>query len=199
MIQFALLLEKDTRFNEIIELYGHTEPVIRKPGLETLCKIILEQQVSLQSAKAAFDKLVSCVIDFTPEKLAICAEEDFKSCGVSRQKAKYIKGLAEAVISGTLDFDELHGKNHDEVRGELLRLKGIGNWTVDIYLMFSLQSPDILPLGDIAIISAIKDIWGFTALEEIALHSKNWSPYRSSAAFLLWHYYLAKRGRKFPS
>ncbi len=198
MVQFSTLLEKDKRFNEIIKLYGHTEPVIREPGFETLCKIILEQQVSLQSAKAAFDKLALCVIDFTPDRLAICTEEDFKSCGVSRQKAKYIKGLAEAVVTGALDFDELHSKSHDEVRNELLRLKGVGNWTVDIYLMFSLQSPDILPLGDIAIISAIKDIWGFTTHEEIALHSKNWSPYRSSAAFLLWHYYLAKRGRKFP-
>jgi DNA-3-methyladenine glycosylase II len=136
--------------------------------------------------------------DFTPENIIEVTEKEFRECGVSRQKATYLRGLAEAILDRVIDIDSLGVKDPDEVRRELIRLKGIGNWTVDIYLMFSLQSPDVLPLGDIGIISAIKDLWGFTAIGEIAAHTESWKPYRTTAAFLLWHYYLEKRGRKFP-
>jgi DNA-3-methyladenine glycosylase II len=172
--------------------------VTRPPGFESLCKIILEQQVSLDSARAAFNKLKLLIGDFTPENIIEVTEQEFRECGVSRQKTAYLKGLAEAILDKAIDVDGLGAKDHDEVRKELIQLKGIGNWTADIYLMFSLQSPDILPLGDIGIISAIKDLWKFTTLEEIAAHTERWKPYRTTAAFLLWHYYLEKRGRKFP-
>ena len=110
----------------------------------------------------------------------------------------YLRGLTEAVMQGIIDFDSFPNKDHQLIRDELIRIKGIGNWTIDVYLMFSLQSPDILPLGDIGIISAIKDIWGFESQDDIIAHTKTWAPYRTTAAFFLWHYYLAKRGRKFP-
>ncbi len=198
MEEYKKLAELDSGFNHITEKFGYATPVVRQPGLETLCKIILEQQVSLQSAKAAFEKLEAKIVSFSPDSILCCNENDFKECGVSRQKAGYITGVAQAVASGSLNFDDLHLKPHNEIRNELIKLKGVGNWTVDIYLMFSLKSPDILPLGDIAIISAIKDVWGFSAINEIENHTKKWAPYRSYAAFLLWHYYLSKRGRSFP-
>jgi len=193
-----LLIEKDAHFASIIKLYGNPGFVTRPEGFESMSKTILEQQVSLMSARASFNKLKDLIKDFTPENIIEVTEAEFRACGISRQKTTYLQTLAQAVIEGTVDFDSLRNKHPDEVRRELIKIKGIGNWTIDVYLMFSLQSPDILPLGDIGIISAIKDIWGFKTMEEMVEHSTRWSPYRTTAAFLLWHYYLEKRGRKFP-
>lgn len=194
----SLLIAKDAVFSEIVKLYGEPGFVTRPPGFESLCKIILEQQVSLESARASFNKLKSLMGNFTPQNIIEVTDLEFRECGVSRQKTSYLRALAETVLDGTLNFDSFTSKPPDEVRQELLRVKGIGNWTVDVYLMFCLQSPDILPLGDIGIVSAIKDVWGFTAINDMLEHSKTWSPYRTTAAFFLWHYYLEKRGRKFP-
>ena len=195
---FSLLIAKDPVFKDIANLYGNPFFVTRPPGFESLCKIILEQQVSLESAKASFNKLKNLIVDFTPGNITEVSDAEFCECGISRQKISYLRALAEAVLDGVIDFDSFTTKHPDEVRKELLKIKGIGNWTVDIYLMFCLQSPDILPLGDIGILSAIKDVWGFTDVNAMIEHSQTWAPYRTTAAFFLWHYYLEKRGRKFP-
>lgn len=193
-----LLIAQDKIFSVIIDSYGVPGFMSRPPGFESLCMIILEQQVSLESARASFNKLKALILDFTPENIIEVTEQEFRECGISRQKMAYLRGLAEAVLDGAIDLDSFESKHPDEVRRELVRLKGIGNWTVDVYLMFSLKSPDILPLGDVGILSAIKDLWGFTTMEEIVAHAESWKPYRTTAAFFLWHYYLEKRGRKFP-
>lgn len=192
------LIQQDKVFSLILDLYGAPGFMSRPPGFESMCKTILEQQVSLESARASFNKLKAIIVDFTPENIIEVTEQEFRSCGVSRQKTSYLRALAEAVLDGTVDFDSFERKDAEQIRKELIRVKGIGNWTVDIYLMFSLQSPDILPLGDIGILSAIKDLWGFTEIEQIVQHTQSWKPYRTTAAFFLWHYYLEKRGRKFP-
>ncbi|MHA3787757.1 DNA-3-methyladenine glycosylase family protein [Flavobacterium hauense] len=193
-----LLIEKDNIFSTIIDKYGLPQFIMRSPGFESLSKTILEQQVSLDSAKASFNKLKTLIVDFTPENCIEVSEQEFRECGISRQKTAYLRGLAEAVIDKRIDIEGLAQKHPDEVRRELIQLKGIGNWTVDVYLMFSLQSPDILPLGDIGILSAIRDLWGLTDMNEVIAHTEHWKPYRTTAAFFLWHYYLEKRGRKFP-
>ncbi|MDV6168913.1 DNA-3-methyladenine glycosylase 2 family protein [Flavobacterium sp. DG1-102-2] len=193
-----LLVQLDTKFAAIADLYGMPGFVGRKPGFESLCLMILEQQVSLNSAKASFDKLKNLIEEFTPQNSIEITDQEFRQCGVSRQKTAYIRNLAEAILNGNIFLESFIEKDHDTVRKELVALKGIGNWTADIYLMFCLQAPDILPLGDIGIISAIKDVWGFTTLEEIKGHSEKWKPYRTTAAFFLWHYYLKKRNRIFP-
>jgi DNA-3-methyladenine glycosylase II len=193
-----LLIQRDKTFSLLLERYGPPGFVSRPPGFESMCKIILEQQVSLESARASFNKLKDVITDYTPENVIEVSLQEFRDCGISRQKTVYLQALAEAIIEGTIDFDSFKDKSAEQIRKELIQIKGIGNWTIDIYLMFSLQSPDILPLGDIGILSAIKDLWGFTTLEQITKHTKIWSPYRTAAAFFLWHYYLEKRGRKFP-
>lgn len=192
------LIQQDEVFSLIIDLYGAPEFVVRPQGFDSMCKIILEQQVSLESARASYTKLKAIVVDFTPENMVEVTEQEFRSCGVSRQKIVYLRAMAEAVIDGSVNFESFKNKDTDEIRKELVQVKGIGNWTVDIYLMFCLQSPDILPLGDIGVLSAIKDLWGFTAKEQILEHTQSWKPYRTTATFFLWHYYLEKRGRKFP-
>jgi DNA-3-methyladenine glycosylase II len=183
-------------FAKIIELYGSPNIPWRPEGFETLCKIILEQQVSLDSAKATFDKLKALVVDFTPENILECSDEELRNCGLSRQKSAYLRNVAEAVVSKTLDLESFPSKTPEEIRAELIKIKGIGHWTIDVYLMFSMQSPDIMPLGDIGIIITIKELWRLETKEEIALLTETWAPYRTYAAFFLWHYYLKKRGRK---
>ena len=193
-----LLLEKDPVFLQILNMYGTPGFVTRPQGFESMCKTILEQQVSLESARASFNKLKSVMGNYNPQNITEVTEIEFRASGISRQKATYLRALAEAVIHGEIDFDSFPAKTPEQVRQELIKIKGIGNWTIDVYLMFSLQSPDILPLGDIGIISAIKDLWGFATMDDVISHTKKWAPYRTTAAFFLWHYYLEKRGRKFP-
>ncbi|OOV19845.1 DNA-3-methyladenine glycosylase [Flavobacterium sp. LM4] len=189
------LLTKNSIFQDIIEKYGLPTIPKRPQGFETLVLLILEQQVSIDSAKATFLK-IKAYTACNPQTMLVLSDEEFRNLGVSRQKTKYIKILAEAVLDKELDIESLASKSAKEVREELIRLKGIGNWTIDIYLMFCLQEPDLIPLGDIAVINTIKELLNIHDKEQMEIHTKQWSPYRSYATYLLWHYYLNKRNRK---
>ncbi|MWB96694.1 DNA-3-methyladenine glycosylase 2 family protein [Flavobacterium sp. GA093] len=189
------LSTKNPIFQEIISKYGLPTIPKRPPGFETLVLLILEQQVSIDSAKATFFKIKAHTI-CNPESLSVLSDEEFRTLGVSRQKTKYIKILAEAVLNKELDIEGLASKSAQEVREELIQLKGIGNWTIDIYLMFCLQEPDLIPLGDIAVVNTIKELLDIHDKQEMEVHAQQWAPYRSYATYLLWHYYLNKRNRK---
>lgn len=191
----SFLVKKETVFKKLHQQYGNPFIPTRPQGFVTLCKLILEQQVSIDSAKACFIKIENLLGKVSPETISQCSEEELKSCGVSRQKISYLKILAQAV-SEELDLESFNIKTADEVREELIKIKGIGHWTIDVYLMFSLQSPDIIPLGDIAVINTIKELFGVHTKEEMMLLSENWKPHRSMATFMLWHHYLEKRNRK---
>lgn len=190
------LSEKDTIFKAIIEQYGIPTIPKRPQGFETLVLLILEQQVSIDSAKATFLKIKTSQKTLTPEILLHVSDAEFRNLGVSRQKTSYIKALATAILNKELDLESLPAKTAQQVREELIKIKGIGNWTIDIYLMFCLQAPDLLPLGDIAVVNTIKELLDIHEKEEMEVHSKQWSPYRSFATYLLWHHYLNKRNRK---
>ena len=193
---FDFLLEKDIIFKTIIEQYGM--PVIpqRPQGFETLVLLILEQQVSIDSAKATFFKIKANVKIINPKVLLAVSDEDYRSFGVSRQKTTYIKALATAILNKELDLESLPSKTAHEVRQELIKIKGIGNWTIDIYLMFCLQVPDLLPLGDIAVVNTLKELLDIHDKDAMENYTIKWSPYRSFATYLLWHHYLKKRNRK---
>ena len=193
---FDFLLEKDIIFKTIIEQYGM--PVIpqRPQGFETLVLLILEQQVSIDSAKATFFKIKANVKIINPKVLLAVSDEDYRSFGVSRQKTTYIKALATAILNKQLDLESLPSKTAHEVRQELIKIKGIGNWTIDIYLMFCLQVPDLLPLGDIAVVNTLKELLDIHDKDAMENYTIKWSPYRSFATYLLWHQYLKKRNRK---
>jgi DNA-3-methyladenine glycosylase II len=194
---FDFLLQKDRIFRQIVEEYGLPEIIPSRPeGFETLVLLILEQQVSIDSAKATFLRIRNAVGEILPLNLVHISEEEFRTYGVSRQKAKYINHLAEAVLQNKIDLTKLSVKSSDEVREELIQLKGIGNWTIDVYLMFCLQKQDVLPIGDVAIVNTMKELLTFDDKEQMVEYAKLWSPYRTFASFLLWHYYLQKRGRK---
>ena len=196
--EVGYLCKKNIIFKNIVEQYGIPQIPSRPQGFATLALLILEQQVSIDSAKATFVRLQSLVPSFTPTKILVLTDEAFRAAGVSRQKTSYIKGLAEAIIQKQIDIVSLAHKPVEQVREELIALKGIGNWTIDVYLMFCLQAPDIIPLGDIAVINTIKELLGIIDKGDIKNYTDNWAPHRSLATFLLWHYYLCKRNRSVP-
>lgn len=192
------LTKKDAHLKAIIRQYGNPPFWKRKPGFETLIQIILEQQVSLAAAKAAFNKLKEKVGTITPQKIISLTESDLKLCYFSRQKIIYAKHLSTAILNKQLNLSTLAALTNEEVRVVLKKIKGIGDWTVDVYLMMALKRCDLFPLGDIALIKSMKETKGLqlsTNRQELLVMAENWRPYRTIAAFILWHGYLCKRNR----
>jgi len=182
-------------FSKIKEKYGIPPNWQRPEGFISLTRIILEQQVSLASAEAHFIKLNNYLPEFSPSEILKLTDEEMRACQISRQKSKYLRALSEVVLNKELDFDSLSRLNPSDVRSKLTSIKGIGDWTTDIYLMFCLQSKDIFPLGDIALITTIKELTKIKTEEEIIRFTKKLKPLRSLAAYFLWYYYLKKRNR----
>jgi len=189
------LVSSHNLFLKIKDQYGIPPNWQRPQGFISLSKIILEQQVSLASAEAHFNKLNSYVKEFSPKEILKLSDEEMKTCQISRQKAKYLRELSNAIINKDLIFDELPKLSVDDVRKKLTSIQGIGNWTTDIYLMFCLQSKDIFPLGDIALINTIKELTKVKTHSGIVRITQKWKPHRSLAAYFLWYYYLKKRNR----
>lgn len=183
----------------IIQTYGYPPFWSRPNTFETLVHIILEQQVSLASALSALNKLKERLQELTPARVLLLTDEEMRACYVSRQKSAYIKYLAEALLSGQLNLTELEDMPDDQVRAKLIALKGIGNWTADVYLMFVLQHPDVFPIGDLAAVNALKRVKklpGDTTSEQLLKIAESWRPNRTLATMLLWHFYLSYPSRK---
>jgi DNA-3-methyladenine glycosylase II len=184
----------DADLDNIIKAHGYPPMWSRPNTFETLVHIILEQQVSLASALSALNKLKERVQELTPARVLLLTDDEFRACYCSRQKTAYIKYLAEALINQHINLQAFEHMSDDEVRAELVKLKGIGNWTVDVYLMFVLQRADIFPVGDLAAVNALKRIKGLpkeTTREELTAIAEQWQPYRTVATMLLWHLYLS--------
>jgi DNA-3-methyladenine glycosylase II len=191
---YQFLSRKDKDLAKIYKTYGEPPLWQREPGFATLIQIILEQQVSLASAKAAYDKLASH-IEVTPENFLTLDDATLKSLFFSRQKTRYGRALAQAIVDG-LNLKHLHTKSDDEIRNELIKLPGIGNWTIDIYLLMALNRPDVLPVGDLALRIAVKEVKNLNqnpTAEELLNLAQPWQPYRSYTTKLLWHYYLSRK------
>ncbi|HET7118851.1 MAG TPA: DNA-3-methyladenine glycosylase 2 family protein [Hanamia sp.] len=191
-----ILIKKDITFADIHCIYGAPPNWYRQPGFITLSKIILEQQVSLASANAHFLKLKSYLKEFTPCEILKLTNDEMRTCQISRQKSKYLRDLSTAILDRNIELEKLHELSEIEIRNKLTGIKGIGNWTTDIYLMFVLQAKDIFPAGDVAVINTIKELTSAKTKEEIIFLSEKWKPLRSLATYFLWHYYLEKRKRK---
>ena len=189
------LAKQDEHFKIVLDRHGPPPLWSREPGFATLLQIILEQQVSLASAKACFDKLAKRVNVVTPETLLDSTDVHLKADGFSRQKTAYARHLAEAVVNKHIDFDILNTLRDDDVRTELTKLKGIGRWTSDIYLLMALGRPDVMPKGDIALHSAWHKLSGRPKphADEFLEIAERWRPNRSVAARMLWHFYLSER------
>lgn len=171
----------------------------REPDFATLILTILEQQVSLASAKAAYNKLVEKIDKVTPENFISLNDDDLKACYFSRQKITYSKNLAFEILSGNLNLNELNNLTEKEIRSTLIKLKGIGNWTIDMYLMMSLHFADIFPPGDLATIKSVYELElvpSTFSKEEIVSFMKKFSPFQSGATYILWHSYIERRNLK---
>jgi len=194
------LAKKDKHLRSIISQYDYPPVWTRRASFETLIHIILEQQVSLASARAALNKLKERLGIITPEKLLVLTDEELKACYFSRQKIVYARCLAQGIISKQINLKIFLNLEDAEIRQQLKKIKGIGDWTVDVYLLFALQRADVFPLGDLAMVNALKEIKKLPKgikPEELLFLAERWRPHRSIATMLLWHYYIQKKGIKF--
>jgi len=189
----------EPKLHVVMEKYGYPPLWYREPNFATLVLTILEQQVSLASAKSAFNKLIEKIGEITLENILKLAEEELSACYFSRQKTTYVKLLSNEIVSGKLNITALNKLNEPEIRNRLIQIKGIGNWTVDMYVMMSLNHSNIFPSGDLATIKSVFElelIAPDTSKEKIILFMKRFSPYQTAATYLLWHYYIQKRNLK---
>lgn len=194
-----ILAKKDKDLKGVIRKYGYPPMWTRPATFQTLVLTILEQQVSLASAYAAFKKLKEKIGYVTPPKILSLSDDELRSCYFSRQKIIYARELAKAIQSKQLRLKKFSDAHEDEVRLELKKIKGIGDWTVDVYLMHALQRSDLFPLGDIALVNSLKEVKRLhphTAKEKLLAIAEPWRPYRTIASMILWHTYIQKRGIK---
>jgi len=194
-----LLADGDAHLAEVLQKYGPPPLWVRDPGFPTLVHIILEQQVSLASAKAAFDRLNAAVRPLTPGHFLKLTDAELLRIGFSRQKTLYTRLLAESLARRYFDLRELHNLQDDAARKMLVVFKGIGKWTADIYLLSALRRPDIWPTGDLALATAVQEVKRLRrrpSPEKLEKMSAPWKPWRAVAARLFWHHYLSKRGQR---
>ncbi|AAS70931.1 DNA-3-methyladenine glycosylase [Leptospira interrogans] len=194
------LSRKDRGLHSILLKHGYPPFWSRKPNFETLVHIILEQQVSLASARAALVKLKNKIGSVTARKILLLSDIELRECYFSRQKTSYVRDLAEFVFSKRIILGDLASKSDQMIREDLITVKGIGNWTVDIFLIMALHRADIFPLGDLAAVKSLKKIKKLpvdTSNDKILSVSKSWRPFRSIATMLLWHSYIQENNIKF--
>ena len=176
----------------------HGDPPLwqRDEGFSTLVHIILEQQVSLKSAKSMLVRLEGVIQPFTPERFLELGDAHLRSLGVTRQKSAYLIDLSTSIVSGQLSFEKLARMSDDEARVALTRIKGIGSWSADVYLLMAMRRADIWPAGDLALAVAMKELMGLAARPgpiELERWAEQWRPHRAVAARMLWQYYLGTR------
>jgi DNA-3-methyladenine glycosylase II len=197
-VAVAELAGRDADFAAIVGRYGPPPLWDRAPGFATLLHIVLEQQVSLASARAAFDRLVAATDPLTTASFLALSDEQLLAIGFSRQKARYGRAIAAAVERGTLDLDGLGALADDDVVAALEALPGVGPWTSSIYLLMVLGRPDVWPVADMALAESVRAVKGLERRpdpDEMTRLAEPWRPWRSVAARLLWHDYLARRAR----
>ena len=190
------LAKRDEAFAMIISTYGPPPLWEREQGFHTLIHIILEQQVSLASARAAYNRLEKAIDPLNPANFLELTDEELKEIGFSRQKTRYGRELSNAILDGSLDLLGLDKLEDLEAKKQLMGVKGIGPWTADIYLLMALGRPDIWPQGDLALEVALQKLKGFSrrpTVDETSTYSDEWHPWRAVAARLLWHFYLSER------
>ena len=187
------LIVRDQDLALIVERWGRPKQMLRSPGFATLLRIILGQQVSLSAAASIFKRLQDQLPELTPINFLSLEAEQLKAIGFSRQKINYAQALAQAIVKQELDLDNLPELTNEEIRSKLIKIKGIGDWTVDMYLMTALQRLDIFPSKDLAVAVAAQEIKGLInrpQQRELELIAEPWRPYRSVATMILWHHYL---------
>ena len=190
----AALAGRDPDLGGILARHGPPPLWSRVPGFATLAAIILEQQVSLASGAAALARLGAAAGAIEPDAIVALGEEGARAAGLTRQKARYVVGLADAALDGRFDPGAIEAADDDDARAALTSLLGVGRWTADIYLLMALGRPDIWPDGDLALAAAMRRAKHLATVPDAASQravAVAWQPWRAVAARLLWHAYLA--------
>jgi DNA-3-methyladenine glycosylase II len=191
-----VLSGRDTDLRRVVQRLGPPPMWARRPGFATLVYIILEQQVSLASAKATYDKLRHRLTRLTPRAFLALDAATLKRCGFSRQKTEYCRQLANSILQRQLVLRRLERADDSTAKAELIQIKGIGSWSADIYLLMALLRPDVWPSGDLALASAVRTVKGLASVptpDELDRIGRPWRPWRAVAARILWHHYLSRR------
>ena len=192
-----LLARRDADLAAILRAHGPPPLWSRPAGFPTLVRIILEQQVSLASARSTYERADLTLGAVTPTRLVEAGESGLRSVGFTRQKAGYCVAAAGAILDGSLSLEALGRASDAEARSALMRLKGIGPWSADIYLLMSMLRPDVWPTGDLALVSTVrslKRLRGQPTAQRLESIAEAWRPYRSVAARMLWQQYLSGKG-----
>jgi DNA-3-methyladenine glycosylase II len=190
----AELARRDPHLAAVVARHGAPPLWDRPPGFQTLVQIILEQQVSLAAGRSAYGRLERVAGAVTPEAIARLDEVTLRSAGLTRQKSRYIRELAQAIVAGEFDPSALSGMDDDDAHTALIKLKGVGAWTANIYLLMALGRSDIWPSGDLALVAALREVKRMRStpnLERIRRITNGWRPWRAVAARVLWHHYLS--------
>jgi DNA-3-methyladenine glycosylase II len=190
------LVDRDRDLARVKSMWGNPPFWTDTPGFSGLVHVILSQQVSLASADAAFARLGEHIEPIHPRSFLTLDNEILNEIGFSRQKIGYVRGLSNSILQGEIDLDEIEQLDDDIARGKLLKLKGIGPWTADIYLLMALRRSDVWPSGDLALAKAVQELMKLESLpnrKELDVIGERWKPWRSVAARILWHYYLSER------
>ncbi len=190
------LAKQDADLRRIIREHGYPRMWTRPNSFQTLILTILEQQVSLAAAYAAFRRLKARIGTVTPDKLASLSDAELRECYFTRQKIVYARGLTEAIQSKQIRLRSLHHQPDETVREQLITLKGIGHWTIDVYLMHALRRTDLFPLGDIALVNSLKrnkQLPDNISKEKMLELAEPWRPNRTIASMILWHDYMLRR------
>jgi DNA-3-methyladenine glycosylase II len=193
------LAARDETLAAILATYGDPPLWRRATGFTTLVHIILEQQVSLKSAKSMLTRLQAAIEPFTPLRFIELGDAHLKGLGVTRQKSSYLLHLSECIVNGELSFTKLARMKDDDARFALTRIKGIGLWSADVYLLMAMRRADIWPSGDLALAVAMKELKGLATRpgpDELEKLAEQWRPHRAVAARMLWQFYLATKRHK---
>lgn len=187
------LTSRDSDLATVVAAFGPPKLRLREPGFATLVLLILEQQVSLASARATHDRLASLAGEIAPAPILAIDDDGLRAAGLSRQKARYVRILAAEMESGALELDGLAELGDDDARARLTAITGIGAWTADVYLMTVERRADIWPAKDLALAVAaaeVKKLPRRPAADELVELGEAWRPWRAVAARILWHHYL---------
>jgi DNA-3-methyladenine glycosylase II len=190
------LAARDRMLAGIHAVYGDPPLWRRDTGFQTLVHIILEQQVSLKSAKAMLVRLEGAIQPFTPLRFKELGDGYLRGLGVTRQKSAYLLHLSDSIVNGDLSFGRLARMSDEEARLVLTRVKGIGLWSADVYLLMAMRRADIWPAGDLALAVAMQELKGLASRpgpDELERLAETWRPHRAVAARMLWQYYLGRR------
>ena len=193
------LADRDSDLGAIVDQFGPPPLWARRPGFATLLRIILEQQVSLASARTMFERLRLTLGTVTPAAVSSLDVSGLRALGFTRQKASYCHGLAEKICNGRLDLGAIGRMTDDGGVRKLMEVRGLGPWSVDIYFLIALRRPDVWPRGDVALATAVHHVKRLrTRPDDVRLTriAKRWMPWRSVAARILWHHYLSTRMKR---